>query len=334
VEHSCRRHDSSLRGGVVALSMESAILIVTKNRRRELKRAVASALAQTTGSQIIVIDDGSTDGTAEMVASEFPDIELQRSEQSLGYLVQRNRGLRMAGAPIVVLIDDDAEFASRRVVERTLLDFDSGRVGAVAIPHIDVGIDREPRLHAPARGFFTTSEFVGTAVAIRREAFLEVGGFRESFFHQGEERDFCVRLLSKGWVVRVGRAEPIHHYPSQIRDVRRMDLYGRRNVILYAWYNEPFPSVAVRMVEMTAQGLLSGISVGRPGAAVDGILRGYRACWDERHQRRPVSRSVIRVFRRLWKHGPLPFSAIEPQLPPLPAGRRAALSLQDGAVSF
>jgi GT2 family glycosyltransferase len=310
--------------------MEAAILIVTKNRRDELRRALASSVAQTVASEVIVIDDGSTDGAAEMIAAEFPDVELQRSEQSLGYLVQRNRGLRFAAAPVVVLLDDDAVFSSNRVVERTLLDFEHPRVGAVAIPHIDVGIDETPRLHAPAEGFYATSEFIGTAAAIRRDAFVEIDGFRESFFHQGEERDFCLRLLAAGWVVRVGRADPIHHYPSKIRDVRRMDLYGRRNIILNAWYNEPFPTVVGRMVEMTAQGFVSGLAVHRPAAAVRGLLRGYGACWNERHVRRPVPLSVSRVFRRLWKHGPLQLSAFESQLPALtigdgiPSGDRAA----------
>src|SRR5277367_6536178 len=229
VEKSRRRHGGALRDGALALKMEAAILIVTKDRCDELRRSVTSALTQTAASQVIVIDDGSTDGSAEMIAAEFPEVELRRSENPQGYLAQRNRGLRLATAPVVVLVDD-AVFSSACIVEQTVLGFDHRRVGAVAIPHIDVGIHEEPRLQAPAEGFYATSEFVGTAAAIRCDAFLEVGGFRESFFHQGEERDFCIRLLAAGWVVRVGRSDPIHHYPSQIRDVKRMDLYGRRNV--------------------------------------------------------------------------------------------------------
>jgi GT2 family glycosyltransferase len=294
------------------MSSSATVLIVTKNRRDELRRAVSSAVDQAAVAEVIVMDDGSTDGTSEMIAREFPTVRLHRSEQSCGYIPQRNYGVRAARSEIVLMLDDDAVLASPRTVEQTVLDFDEPRVGAVAVPHLDVGIDDLPRLRAPSTvGVFATSEFAGTASAVRRDAFAEAGGFRESIVHQGEERDFCVRLLACGLVVRVGRADPIHHHPSTQRDLRRMDLYGRRNTILYAWYNEPFPSAAFRIVEMTAQGLLSGLRVRRPGAAVRGLGLGYRACWEERRERRPLPRTVIRAFRRLWKHGPLPLREVE-----------------------
>jgi GT2 family glycosyltransferase len=297
--------------------MDATVLIVTHNRHEELRRAVASSLAQTAATEVIVIDDGSTDGTAELIATEFPQARLVRSEQSQGYIVQRNRGFALARAPIVLTLDDDGELASERTIEQTVADFDQPLVGAVAVPHIDiVGGEDIARLQpAPHDGVLVTSEFVGTAAAIRRDLLLELGGFRETIFHQGEERDFCVRLLAAGRVVRVGRADPIRHYPSTRRDVRRMDLYGRRNTILYAWHNEPLPSAAVRMAEMTAQGLVSGLRVRRPAAAVRGLALGYRACWEQRRERRPLPRPVIRLFRRLWKQGPLPLAEVERSLP-------------------
>jgi hypothetical protein len=94
-----------------------------------------------------------------------------------------------------------------------------------------------------------------------------------------------------------------------------MDLYGRRNNILYAWHNEPFPAALVRMVEMSALALVSGVKVRRPRAALHGLLLGYKACWEQRHERHPLSRDVIKLFRRLWKQGPLPLAEIEPLLP-------------------
>lgn len=295
---------------------EATILITTRNRREELRRAIASVLEQRAVAEVLVVDDGSSDGTREMVEREFPSVRVHRSEEACGYIVQRNRGVGLASAPVVVVMDDDAVFSSPTTVEQTLADFDHPRVGAVAIPHVDVGVQNGVRTRRAGAGdALVTSEFVGTAVALRRDAFLQTGGFRESFFHQGEERDFCMRLLAAGWVVRVGRAEPIEHHPSPLRDVRRMDLYGRRNTILCAFWNEPLPSLLVRLAEMTAQGLVSGVHVRRPGAAVRGLLLGYAACWHERRQRRPVPRDVVRLFRRLWKRGPLPLAAVEPLLP-------------------
>lgn len=289
--------------------MQASVLITTKNRREELRRALESVRAQTIEPDVLVIDDGSTDGTAEMILGEFPEVRLHRSERSLGLVVQRNTGMRLARGRVVVSVDDDAVLSSPRIVEQTLGDFDDPCVGAVAIPCVEGG--REPPFRRPTgTGVAVVSEFTGGSCAIRRDVFAQVGGFRESVFHQGEERDFCVRLLAAGWVVRLGRAEPIHHYPSPHRDLRRMDVYGSRNTILYAWHNEPFPSALIRMVEMSVKGVALGVRLGRPLNKVEGLLLGYRACWEERSERRPVSRQVNRVFRRLWKHGPLPLAEI------------------------
>jgi glycosyltransferase involved in cell wall biosynthesis len=294
---------------------EIAVLITTRNRRDELRRALASVRDQTCAAEVIVIDDASTDGTAELVEREFSEVRLQRSPTARGLIVQRNRGVGLATAPVVVIIDDDAVLQSPLTLEQTLRDFDDPRIGAIAIPHVDVTLRATPRVSAPAReGIFLTSEFTGTATAVRRDVFAAVGGFREAFFHQGEERDFCLRMLEAGWVVRVGRADPIHHYSSPARDILRMDLYGRRNAVLCAWYNEPLPDAFLGIAEMSAAGIASGIRVGRPLNALRGLAYGYRDCWRERAARKPVGRGVNRAFRSLRKHGPLPLAEIEPLL--------------------
>lgn len=294
---------------------EIAVLIATRNRREELRRAVESALRQTIDAEVIVLDDASTDGTAEMVEREFPEVVLHRSTVRQDAVARRNLGVTLTNAPLIVVMDDDAVLQSAVTLEQTLLDFDHPRIGAVAIPHIDVTVDPSPVLSAPARdGIYLTSEFIAAAAAIRREVYIDIGGFRETLYHQVEERDFCIRMLEAGRVVRLGRADPIHHYLSPARDLRRMDLYGRRNAILCAWYNEPLPDALVRIAEMSAVGVTSGIRVGRPLNAVRGLALGYRDCWRERAGRRPVRRGVNRAFRRLWKHGPLQLDEIEPLL--------------------
>lgn len=294
---------------------EVAVVIATRNRREELRRAVESALRQTVRPEVIVLDDASTDGTADLVEREFPEVVLRRSEAPRDAVAQRNRGVALTSAPVVVFLDDDAELHSPRTLEQTLQDFDDPRIGAVAIPHIDVTIDPAPVISAPSPdGTFLTSEFIAAAAAIRRDVYRAVGGFRETLCHQVEERDLCLRMLEAGWVVRVGRADPVHHYFSPARSFRRMDLFGRRNAVLCAWFNEPLPDAIVRIAEMSAVGISTGIRAGRPVNALHGLALGYRDCWRERRDRRPVRRGVNRAFRRLWKHGPLPLHEIEPLL--------------------
>ena len=118
--------------------MRASVVITTKNRRDELSAAIASALTQSAQPEVLVIDDGSTDGTSDMVRADFPAVRLERSTKSLGLIVQRNRAARLASGEIIFSLDDDAEFSTPGVVEQTLEDFDDPRIGAVAIPHVDM----------------------------------------------------------------------------------------------------------------------------------------------------------------------------------------------------
>src|SRR5271170_7046039 len=93
---------------------DATVIITTKNRKDDLRKAVASALTQDARPRVLVIDDGSTDGTSEMIRGEFPTVQLERAEQSRGLIVQRNRGAALAQTPLIVSIDDDAVFSTPR----------------------------------------------------------------------------------------------------------------------------------------------------------------------------------------------------------------------------
>jgi glycosyltransferase involved in cell wall biosynthesis len=299
---------------------DATIVITTHNRRNNVRRAIESALSQTAAVEVLVIDDGSIDGTPSMVANEFPEARLHRSETSLGYVVQRNVAARLASAPVIISIDDDAVLSSPLTVAQTLEELNHPQVGAVAIPVIDVRHGPTVRARAPSRapdrhGVYVVPTFIGTANAIRRDLFVRLGGYRDVIFHQGEEADYCVRMLAAGYVTRLGSADPIYHYESQSRDVRRMDIYGSRNMILFCWHNEPLPYAALRMLEVTLKGLAFGIKIRRPYRKAYGLALGYAACWHERTRRTPVSSSVSRLNRELRRSGCLPLDRIESRLP-------------------
>lgn len=315
-----RREDGRTLREVCVTAPDASIVITTRNRRDELRTAIESALAQTARVEVLVVDDASTDDTASMVATEFPEARLHRSETPLGYVVQRNTAAKLANAPVIVSIDDDAAFTSQRTVAQTLEEIDHPRVGAVAIPVVDVRRSRTVPPRAPARApdrrrVYAVSTFIGTANAVRRDIFLGLGGYRDVIFHQGEEADYSIRMLAAGYVTRLGSADPIHHYESPSRDTRRMDIYGSRNSILFCWHNEPVPYAVLRMLELTIKGLAFGIKIGRPHTKAYGLILGYADCWHQRAARAPVSRSVSRLYRELRRSGLLPVDRIESRLP-------------------
>lgn len=286
----------------------ATVLITTKNRRDELRTALQSAVAQTTPVEVLVIDDGSADGTPEMVTAEFPGVRLVRHDDSLGYIVRRNEGARLANGAVVFSIDDDAVFSTPEVVRQTLADFGSGRVGAVAIPYIDVHTDPRVYQAAPdAQAVHVTDRYKGTAYAVRRDVFVRLGGYREHLFHQGEESDFCIRLLAAGHVVRLGNAAPIHHLESPNRDFRRMDYYGVRNAVLFAWQNVPVPFVLLHLPVVVLRCLAHTWNPGRLRTRLAGVFKGLWLCASV--PREPVPASTYRLWRFLAK-GPRPLAQL------------------------
>lgn len=118
--------------------LTATILITTKDRKEELKRAVESALRQKDVCEVLVFDDGSADGTRELITTHFPSVKFERADKSLGIIGARNRAMRLATGSVVITIDDDCVFQSVDTVRDTLNYFKDHRIGAVAIPHINV----------------------------------------------------------------------------------------------------------------------------------------------------------------------------------------------------
>lgn len=279
-------------------ALRATVVIVTKNRCDELRVAVTSAVAQNGPVDVLVIDDGSTDKTADMVRVEFPSVRILQHPESRGLVVRRNEGAREAAGDVLISIDDDAAFSTPRVVEQAVAAFDRREVGAVAIPYCDV--NQGPAIHqlAPdATSVFITDKYIGTAHAVRKDLFLRLGGYREHLFHQGEEGDFCIRMLAAGWFVRLGSGDPIHHFESPKRDFQRMDHYGPRNAVLFAWQNVPFPYVLVYLPVTVMRVLLWTGQPTRFATRLAGVIEGFLACL--RQERKPVPARAYRLLRWL-----------------------------------
>lgn len=284
------------------VNAEATIVITTKNRKESLRRAVSSSLDQVgVRIEVLVIDDGSTDGTSEMIQLEFPQVRLETSNVSHGYIAQRNRGVELASAPIIFSIDDDAAFTASNTIAQTLAEFDDPRIGAVAIPYVNVLMDRTVRQVAPRSDTaMLVNAYRGTAHALRKDVFLQLGGYREQLFYLFEEGDYCLRLLQAGYIVRLGGAKPIHHFQSSQRCYKRIMVYAARNQILNVWHNVPavyFPSFLLLTVLRV---LNNARRKGYVFLSLKGLAKGCLAVAKaELGKRRPVSPRVFRLSRRL-----------------------------------
>jgi GT2 family glycosyltransferase len=300
-----------------------SVVIATKNRLESLRAALRSvALQGGVEFETIVMDDGSTDGTPAAVAAEFPAVRVDRSPQSLGYIVQRNRGVALAGSEVVVMIDDDTTLPDPATLVQTVADFDSPRVGAVAMPYINLLTDPGVLCKAaPDRlGVFVTPSFIGCAHAVRRTLFQRLGGYCEALQHYWEESDFCLRLLDAGYVTRLGRAPAAHHHQTPATRINhRQRYFAARNTILTGWKSVPRWYLPPHLAGVTAREFRLMLRFGLPLATLRGIAAGYRDGISLRlgHPANVVSPSTYRLLWRLKRNSATPLSEIEPLLPKL-----------------
>jgi N-acetylglucosaminyl-diphospho-decaprenol L-rhamnosyltransferase len=209
---------------------ELSIVIVSWNTV-SLLRACLSSLdgGGSNGPAVYVVENGSTDGSAQMVAGEFPEVSLIRNERNLGFSVANNQGIRLAlndGARFVALLNSDAQATLEAMSALTAFLADHPPVGVVG-PRL-VRPDATPQPYAfgsdPTLPYLVTravrhaichkymhdwaSDTVrevdwvsGACLVARREAIEAAGLLDEAIFMYFEDSDWCLRMRRAGWRV-------------------------------------------------------------------------------------------------------------------------------------
>jgi GT2 family glycosyltransferase len=282
--------------------------ITTHNRPVALERCVRSL--QVLGplpSPVIVFDNASDPPvTSKLLPDLGPglDICILRDDGQIGYIGGRNRIVRDAKTPYVLLLDDDAVVFSAAAVAAgiAVLDGDPS-VAAVAFAQAERNGAPWPEGMQPGRGAAPAcvSAYIGFAHLLRRDAFVRLGGYRENFVFYGEEKDYCVRALDAGLRVVYLPDALVGHIPDPAgRSATRYVRFVIRNDCLYSLYNEPWPIVAVslplrfwRYRKMKAQ---CGAEPGGVRWILEQLTRELPDVW---RNRRAVSWGTLREWRRL-----------------------------------
>jgi GT2 family glycosyltransferase len=211
--------------------------------------------------RVVVVDNASSDGTAERLKARFPDITLIRLEKNIG-AAARNAGVREVATPYVAFCDDDTVWAPGSLgVACELLDAWPGV--AVLTAHVRVGAERRDD---PACAMMDASPlpsgglpgkavlgFLAGACVFRRDTFLAVGGYEPRFLIGGEEALLAIDLVARGQVVVYSRALTVYHYPSTRRNVAQRQRHTVRNALWVAWLRRPFWSALSCSLEIISR---------------------------------------------------------------------------------
>lgn len=279
--------------------------ITTRNRQRSLQRCLESLRhISHLSPEILVFDDASDVRVTTTIAPQ-PRLRVIRDDRGSGNIVGRNTLMREATGGAVLLLDDDAALLEGAGVERALeiLSRD-GEVAAVAFAQANPDGRPWPETMQPARGQSSRyiAAYIGFAHLLRRDVFLRLGGYRESFVFYGEEKEYCLRLLDHGLrVVYLPDALVIHAQDASGRTPQRYLRYVTRNDCLNALYNEPLrrlvwllPARLALYFRMRARW-----DVDDPGGlrwVVKEVAANARDAW---RVRKPVSRRTLAAWRRL-----------------------------------
>lgn len=269
--------------------------------------------------EVLVFDDASALPAHEQLAGSRIPLRVIADPDGPGYIVGRNRLVREAAGEFVLLLDDDTRLLDGSAVESAVrvLRADA-TVAAVGFAQAESDGRPWPLQMQPsaAQGPTVVASFIGFAHLIRRQAFLELSGYRESFQYFGEEKDFCLRLIDAGYqTVYLPDALVAHVIDAASRDRRRYLRLVARNDCLNTLYNDPLWRVLWILPARYALyfRMRRSWKIRDPWGGfwlMRDVLGRIPGVWK---QRRPVSRTTLARWRAL-RAAHLPYHA--PILPP------------------
>lgn len=225
-----------------------AVVIITHNRRDEVLTSLAHLTRLPEKPPIVLVDNASVDGTSEAVAERFPSVEVVAAGSNLG-AAARNLGVQRVQTPYVALCDDDTWWEPGALRCAANL-FEANPRLAVATARIVVGpeqeedpicaeLDRSPLPRQAGMPGPSLLGFMAGASVVRRDAFLDVGGFEPRFFIGGEEELLALDLVAAGWWLCYTPQLLVHHHPSVRRDGVSRRWLLVRNALWSAWLRRP-----------------------------------------------------------------------------------------------
>ena len=184
-----------------------SVAIPSYNGREVLRRTLANLRREIPEAEVVVIDGRSRDGSADMVAAEYPEVRLFEFP-NFGWGHATNRGLSLATGELLLMLNSDV-FVSRAAVTSMMARLRADpSVGAVGPVLVDEGGRREKvfgrinlRNYVPATRRERVGLLSGACLMTRRDVLAEVGAIDERFHFYNDDTDWCLRVRRAGYLL-------------------------------------------------------------------------------------------------------------------------------------
>ena len=212
------------------------IIIVSYNFEPWIRHCLTSALASSLRTTVLVVDNGSTDATREIIRKEYDDVLLIETGENLGFGRANNIGIRYAmehGFDYLFLLNQDAWLESGALEKMVAAAERAGEYGILSPVHLNGRGDATDHGFREYTGLRNREEAERLAMEVTPYPFInaamwllpigvvsEVGLFAPLFAHYGEDRNYVLRLRQRGYKVGVVRDATGYH-DREARSVSR-----------------------------------------------------------------------------------------------------------------
>jgi GT2 family glycosyltransferase len=240
-----------------------SIIIVNFNTKNLLRNCLVSIYKTTKNVtfEIIVVENASTDGSAEMVKREFHEVKLIKNRENRGFAAANNQGIKRAQGKLILLLNSDTTIKDNAIGKSVNFLRNKSNIGALGCKLLNTDGSPQPsakinfsslwavfltkmgilnllpqsfrQKYNGKTSYENTREVAilkGAFLLLRKKALCQVGLLDEQFFMYAEEVDLCFRLKAAGWkICFFPDAQIIHHGSGSIKSFdQKLKMQGQR----------------------------------------------------------------------------------------------------------
>lgn len=299
-----------------------SVIVVNWNRCELLRQALGSlARQQQAHYEVIVVDNGSTDGSLAMIEREFPEAKLIRNGVNRGFCAANNQGIAAAAGEYIALLNNDAEAEPHWLAALLAVFTDRPEVGMAASKILMASdprrIDKAGHLIWPdgqnrgrGAGAMDVGQFDrveptlwpdGCAAMYRRAMLDQIGGFDEDFFAYADDAELGLRARIAGWQCLYTPFAVVRHHRGAtlgVHNARRLMLIERNRILLAV---KLFPASLLWLNGYYfLRRLLAGAAAAARGQGETALFPGVRGKWILLRTLLAGNLSALPLLPRMW----------------------------------